>query len=195
MFGLVEVLKRYKVGKVLITGVNYKSKTYEEFKRIIKEKNISAVIARAGQRINLGGDGIIDILYPQENFSGIDFPGDVNDSSVAALLRFGGKKFLTMGDAGIKEEMDIINSGQADIDVLKISHHGSRFSTSALFLEKTTPEIALVSAGARNSYGHPHKETLERLGDISFHRTDRQGRITVITDGKSLMVETEKGLR
>ena len=191
MFGLVEVLKRYKVGKVLVTGVNYKSKTYEEFKRIIKEKNISVVIARAGQRVNLGGDGAVDILYPQENLSGIDFPGDVNDSSVAALLRFGGKKFLTMGDAGIKEELDIINSGQADIDVLKVSHHGSRFSTSALFLEKTTPGIALISAGARNPYGHPHKETLERLGHIPLYRTDTQGRIIVTTDGKSLIVRTE----
>src|SRR3990170_5373914 len=55
MFGLAEVLKRYKVGRVLTTGVNYKSKTYEEFKRIIKEKNISVTMARAGQRINLGG--------------------------------------------------------------------------------------------------------------------------------------------
>ena len=192
MFGLVEVLKRYKVGRVLMTGVNYSSKTYQEFKRVIKDKNIPVVIARAGQRVNLGGDGAIDILYPQENFSGVDFPGDVNDSSVAALLRFGGKKFLTMGDAGIKEEIDIINSGQADIDVLKVSHHGSRFSTSALFLEKTTPEIALISAGARNPYGHPHKETLERLGNIPLYRTDWQGRIAVITDGKSLTIKIEK---
>src|SRR3989304_5357026 len=174
MFGLAEVLKRYKVGWVLRTGVNYRSKTYQQFKRVIKDKNIPVVIAHAGQRVNLGGDGVIDILYPQENLSGVDFPGDVNDSSVAALLRFGGKKFLTMGDAGIKEELDIINSGQADIDVLKVSHHGSRFSTNALFLEKTTPEIALVSAGAHNPYGHPPGDTLERLGNIPVYRTDTQ---------------------
>ena len=192
MFGLAEVLKRYKVGWVLMTGVNYRSKTYQEFKRVIKDKNISVVIARAGQKVNLGGDGAIDILYPDENLSGVDFPGDVNDSSVAALLRFGGKKFLTMGDASIKEEIDIVNSGRADIDVLKASHHGSRFSTSALFLEKTTPEIVLISAGARNPYGHPHKDALERLGGISVYRTDTQGRIAVITDGENLTVKTER---
>ncbi|HEY4519086.1 MAG TPA: ComEC/Rec2 family competence protein [Candidatus Paceibacterota bacterium] len=192
MFGLAEVLKRYKVGRVLTTGVNYSSRTYQEFKRVIKDKNIPVVIARAGQRVNLGGDGVIDILYPNENLSSVDFLGDVNDSSIAALLRFGEKRFLTMGDAGIKEELDIINSGQADIDVLKISHHGSRFSTSALFLEKTTPEIALVSAGAHNPYGHPHGDTLERLGNIPVYRTDTQGRIAVITDGENLTVKTER---
>src|SRR3972149_4712008 len=94
MFGLVEVLKRYRVDKVLMTGVNYSTGTYKEFKRVIEEKNIPVVAARAGQRVNLGGDGVIDILYPQENFSGVDFSGDVNDSSVAALLRFGEKRFL-----------------------------------------------------------------------------------------------------
>ena len=192
MFGLVEVLKRYRVDKVLMTGVNYPTGTYKEFKRVIEEKKIPVIIVRAGQKINLGGDGVIDILYPNENLSSVDFPGDVNDSSVAALLRFGEKKFLTMGDAGIKEELDIINSGQADIDVLKVSHHGSRFSTSVLFLEKTTPGIALISAGARNSYGHPHGDTLERLGNIPVYRTDTQGRIAVITDGEKLIVKTGK---
>ena len=192
MFGLVEVLKRYRVDKVLMTGANYPTGTYKEFKRVIEEKKIPVIIVRAGQKINLGGDGVIDILYPNENLSSVDFPGDVNDSSVAALLRFGEKKFLTMGDAGIKEELDIINSGQADIDVLKVSHHGSRFSTSALFLEKTTPGIALISAGARNSYGHPHGDTLERLGNIPVYRTDTQGRIAVITDGEKLIVKTGK---
>ena len=192
MFGLVEVLKRYRVDKVLMTGANYPTGTYKEFKRVIEEKKIPVIIVRAGQKINLGGDGVIDILYPNENLSSVDFPGDVNDSSIAALLRFGEKKFLTMGDAGIKEELDIINSGQADIDVLKVSHHGSRFSTSALFLEKTTPGIALISAGARNSYGHPHGDTLERLGNIPVYRTDTQGRIAVITDGEKLIVKTGK---
>lgn len=193
MFGLVEVLKRYRVGKVLMTGVNYPTGTYKEFKRVIAEKNIPVVIARAGQKINLGDGATIDILYPFGNLSGTDFAGDVNDTSVAALVSFGGKKFLTMGDAGMKEEVDIINSGQnTDIDVLKVSHHGSRFSTSQLFLDKTTPAIALISSGVHNLYGHPHKETLARLANITLYRTDTQGRIAVITDGKDLTVKTER---
>src|SRR3990170_116403 len=67
MFGLVEVLKRYRVDKVLMTGVNYPTGTYKEFKRVIEEKKIPVIIVRAGQKINLGGDGVIDILYPNEN--------------------------------------------------------------------------------------------------------------------------------
>ena len=193
MFGLVEVLKRYRVGRVLMTGVNYPTGTYKEFKRVIEEKNIPVTIARAGQKINLGDGALIDILYPFENISGTDFAGDVNDTSIAALVSFGAEKFLTMGDAGIKEETEIANSGQnTDIDVLKVSHHGSRFSTSQFFLEKTTPAITLISAGARNRYGHPTKETLERLADIPLYRTDMQGRIAVTTDGKGLAVKTER---
>ncbi|MBI1755165.1 MBL fold metallo-hydrolase [Candidatus Azambacteria bacterium] len=194
IFGLVEVLKRYRVENVLMTGVGYTSATYDEFKRLLKEKNVHVFIAQAGERVYLDEGATIDALYPLENLSGREFSAqDVNDTSVATLFSFGAKKFLFLGDATMKEETDLINSGEnIDIDVLKLSHHGSKTSTSQLFLDKTTPELAFASMGYKNRYGHPHKEVLDRLGAIPFYRTDTQGRIEIATDGNTVSVKTEK---
>jgi len=192
IFGLVEVLRRYDVASVLLTGVNYKSKTYDEFINIVKEKNIDSYVAQAGQKIKFS-DVVFDVLYPFNNLLGSDFAGDANDTSVALRLQYKEKSFLFMGDAEVQEELALINSGHdIDVDVLKLNHHGSKTSTTQLFLEKTTPEIALASVGINNRFGHPHQEVLDRLKEISLLRTDQNGRITVITDGINLKVESER---
>lgn len=181
LFGLVEVLKRYRVGVVIMTGVNYSTRSYEEFKRVVAEKRIPVVYARVGQKVQFGDGAVMEILYPFDDWAGKDFPGDVNDTSVAVVVSFAGKKILSMGDAEMEEEVALINAEEnIDADVLKVNHHGSRFSTSALFLEHVTPGIAIISAGKENRYGHPHKELLERLKDVSVYRTDTNGRIKVI---------------
>lgn len=193
IFGLVEVLKRYKVVNILITGVDYSGGAYEEFKKIIGEKDINVFISQKGQKIFLDKDASLDVLYPFEKLFSEKFAGDANDTSVALLLNAFGKKFLLAGDAGIIEETNMANSGaDIDIDVLKLNHHGSKYSNSALFLEKTSPQIAVVSAGKNNRYGHPHKETLDRLADIPLYRTDTQGRIAITTDEEDLDVKTER---
>ena len=193
IFGLVEVLKRYKVANVLMTGVDYSGGAYEEFKKIIGDKNINVFIAQSRQKVFLDKDASLDILYPFEKLFSEKFAGDVNDTSVALLLNAFGRKFLLAGDAGMIEETNMINSGaNIDIDVLKLNHHGSKYSNSALFLEKTSPQIAVVSAGKSNRYGHPHKETLARLADIPLYRSDTQGRITILINGKELEVKTER---
>ena len=193
IFGLVEVLKRYKVANVLMTGVDYSGGAYEEFKKIIGDKNINVFIAQSRQKVFLDKDASLDILYPFEKLFSEKFAGDVNDTSVALLLNAFGRKFLLAGDAGMIEETNMVNSGaNIDIDVLKLNHHGSKYSNSALFLEKTSPQIAVVSAGKSNRYGHPHKETLARLADIQLYRSDTQGRITILINGKELEVKTER---
>lgn len=196
LFGLVEVLKRYSVGHVLMTGVEYKSRTYDEFNALIAAQHIPVWIARAGQRIALDDTATIDVLYPLESDQGMQTtPNDVNDTSVATLLTYGKEKFLMMGDAQIGEEVGLINSGQnINIDVLKLSHHGSKTSTSQLFLDKTTPSLAFASMGLNNRFGHPSPEVVQRLASssIPFYRTDLQGRMDISTDGNTLSVKTER---
>ena len=194
IFGLVEVLKRYQVANVLMTAVAYHTATYEEFKKLLQEEGARVFIARAGQNIKLDTQTTLDVLYPFEGLLGREIPEDlVNDTSVAVRLTFGEKKFLFLGDATLKEEVELVNSGQdIDVDVLKLSHHGSKTSSSQLFLEKTTPAIAFASLGRNNRYGHPHQDVVERLKDISFYRTDASGRITIVSDGKRVEVETER---
>lgn len=192
MFGLVEILKRYRVANILMTGVNYSSELYEEFKKAAEEEGANIIIAHVGQKVVLGS-AALDVLYPFTNIAGTDAVGDVNDTSLAGMVRYGKTSFLFAGDAGIQEEVALVNAGTLlDIDVLKVSHHGSRTSNTQLFLEKTTPQIAVVSVGAKNTYGHPNPDTLARLGNVPLYRTDTQGRVAVISDGEHISVKTER---
>lgn len=186
IFGLVEVLKRYEVGNVVFASIEYKNSAYDEFKKIIEEKNINKIEAKAGTQIKIGQYAFLDVLYPFGDISekSVENPNDV---SVAVKLNFLGKEFFFAGDAELKEEVELVNSGEdVDIDVLKVNHHGSKTSSSELFLEKTTPEIAVISVGKNNSYGHPHQEVLERFENIKTLRTDINGRVQITTDGLSL---------
>lgn len=193
MFGLIEVLRRYDVANVLFTGVNYHTRTYEEFKKAVEKEGARVTIAQAGENIRFDDGVEMDVLFPASTIAGTDAPADVNDTSVATRVRFKEKTFLFMGDAGIQEEAALVHSGEnIDIDVLKVSHHGSKTSTSQLFLEKTTPTLAVVSVGAKNKYGHPHPDVLTRLGSIPLYRTDTRGRVAVYTDGERISVATER---
>ena len=131
-------------------------------------------------------------MYPFLSADGAEVDNP-NDISMSFKLYYLGKSFLFSGDAELKEEMEMVNSGEdLDVDVLKINHHGSKTSTSELFLEKTSPELAVISVGEKNPYGHPSQSVLDRLKDINTFRTDVSGMIDVFTDGKNLEYKLEK---
>ena len=94
-----------------------------------------------------------------------------------------------MGDAGEKPEIDLLESGyDLDIDVLKVGHHGSKYSSSKAFIDATTPEYSVISCGEDNEYGHPHAAALNNLraAGTKLFRTDEQGSIIVVSDGTNL---------
>ncbi len=191
IFGLIDVLKRYEVKNVLFSSIQYKSNIYDEFKKIIKEKNINFIEAKAGKSLVLGDLVKMDLIYPFFDASSKKVKNP-NDISLAFVLTFLEKKFLFAGDAELKEEIDLVNSGiDIDVDVLKLNHHGSNTSNSELFLEKTSPDIAVISVGKDNPYKHPSKEVLERIKDIKILRTDINGKIIIKTDGFKLKYQTE----
>ncbi len=115
---------------------------------------------------------------------------NLNNSSVMILLDYKDATFLFTGDA----EKDELNTIKADVtaDVLKVGHHGSRNANPKDFLKKVDPQIAVISCGVDNDYGHPHKETLKILSemDCDVYRTDKDQTVTVYTDGEKLGVET-----
>jgi competence protein ComEC len=107
-------------------------------------------------------------------------------------VRYGARSFLLTGDAERPIEREMLAENEVPVtDVLKVAHHGSRTSSTDDFLDAAHPAFALISAGLDNSYGHPNRDVLERLADrhTEVFRTDRQGLITVITDGRRLSVE------
>ncbi|MEK7453253.1 MAG: ComEC/Rec2 family competence protein [Patescibacteria group bacterium] len=191
IFGLIDILKRYKVNNIMFSNIIYKNSFYDEIKKLVEEKNINRIEAKAGVRLGLGEFVYMDILYPFSDIDGVKIKNP-NDISLALILNFLDKKFLFSGDAELKEELDLVNSGlNIDVDILKINHHGSKTSSTELFLEKTSPEIAVISVGKNNQYNHPSPEVLERLNKVRLFRTDLNGMVKIITDGSKLDYKTE----
>ncbi|MBP9715339.1 MAG: MBL fold metallo-hydrolase [Candidatus Pacebacteria bacterium] len=182
--GFLDVLKVYKVGQVYEAGTWNESKTYENLKNKIKEKNIPISLAQKGMRIKLGGGAVLDILFPDRDVS----TWTTNDGSVVARLTYGETSVMLTGDATSETEKLILGSNpisDLDIDILKIAHHGSRTSTSDIFVEAVSPEYALISSDGGKKYGHPHKETLDTLNSFGskIFRTDLLGTIIMKSDG------------
>lgn len=186
--GLIEVLKNYEVKNVLDSRANYHTADYAEWRRLLEEKQIPIITAKAGQRVYLSSSAFLDILAPLENIAGKS-PNDIHDAMVVAHLIMHEKHpvseqhgVLFAGDAERRVEHQLLTSlpNMLDADVLKVGHHGSKTSSSEYFLKAVSPKIAIISVGAKNRYGHPHQfilDRLDRLG-IQIRRTDIEGDIT-----------------
>lgn len=191
--GLIEVLKRYKVENILWTGVIRDTSEYKAWLEAVRNEKAEVKIARSGQRIlwESNSPDFIDILYPLENLAGREFK-DSNNTSVVARLVFGEQSFLFTGDAHKSVERELAEKEVSiDSDVLKVGHHGSKTSSSQEFIEKVSPEIAVISAAKNNSYGHPHQEVLDILKKygIKILRTDESGDIKIFSDGRDITIK------
>jgi competence protein ComEC len=187
LFALPDLLKRYKVQAVLITGVRDDLPQYEEILRIIRTEKIPVIIADPSKDIDLGDGMMIDVIWPRPVYQGVEDPGGGNDSSVVFKLVYGEDAMLFTGDMEEKEEAEVLSSGtNIEADILKVAHHGSKTSSSTGFLMAVRPSLAVISVGAQNSYKHPSPEVIERfetLG-IPYRMTAREGTITIDLDGK-----------
>lgn len=167
---------------------------YDVLMRELDARGVPARQAARGRRIDLGGGAVITLLGPPEPpITGSR--SDVNANSVVARLTYGQVSFLFAGDAEAPTEAWLLASGQElRADVLKVAHHGSRYASRVRFLRAVGPQVAVISAGAGNEYGHPAAITLERLSRVgaTVYRTDLDGDVTVETDGASVRVRTER---
>ena len=188
--GLIDVLKRYRVKKILYTGAVHNAPNYLNWLKIVRDKKIALTIIDKEQTINLGAGANLEILYPDESFldKTVD---DLNQSSIIFRLVYGRNKFLLTGDAGEQVEKKLIARGAAlSADLLKVGHHGSQYSSSQEFLEKVRPKMAVVEVGKNNDFGHHHLriiKRLERLG-VEIFRTDLNGTIKAVSDGVNIKI-------
>lgn len=192
--GLLEVLKRYDVDKVLETGVNHSIPEYEEWGRLLKEKNVKVVIAKSGQRVLFSSSEYLDILSPLESFDRAS-PKNIHEAVIVSKLVFASTTALFMGDAEKSLEYRLLFSGlDLSADILKVGHHGSKTSTSEDFLRAVTPRLAIISAGKKNRYGHPYQEVLDRLrqSGVKIFRTDEEGDIVIASDGSEFKITATK---
>lgn len=179
--GLIEVLKRYRVDNILITGVDYESSEYAEFLKEISAQDMPVFLAESKTDFKFG-EVLVDILYPEKQlmFEQFDNP---NNSSIAMMVKFHDKKILLTGDLELEGETGLIRTG-ADLkaNIFKAGHHGSRTSSSLNLLKLVRPKIVVIQSGKENSYGHPHKETLNNLSKlgIKVYRNDQAGRVEFV---------------
>ena len=190
MAGFIDVLESYKVGMVVEPGTVGASVEYKVFEQLVREERAKKSIALRGQTIWLDkkhGVGF-QILFPDRNISGLA----TNDGSIVGRLVYGDTSIMFTGDSPENVERYLVSLDDKNLksDVLKVGHHGSRTSTSKEFVGFVSPTYATISLGQGNSYGHPHKETLDTLEkfDIKTLRTDQQGTITIESDGKNIEV-------
>ena len=172
--GLVDAMKNYKVDLIMDTSAQSDSQIFKKYQEIIQTKNIESLKAEAGIKIKLADNQEMEILHPKS--SGLWDKSDTNAGSIVARLSSGKTSFLLTGDLPSEQE---INIKVEKTDVLKVAHHGSKYSTSQEFLDKIAPMEAIISAGKNNRYGHPASEVLERLQNknIKIWRTDEVGDI------------------
>ncbi|MBU4347229.1 MBL fold metallo-hydrolase [Patescibacteria group bacterium] len=186
--GLIDVMKRYNVKKILYTGVVHSAPNYLAWLELIKENKVPLVIIDRPQTVKLGEDCELRIIYPRLSLLGkaVD---NLNNSSLVIKLIYGRTGFLLTGDIETEVERELVKSG-ADLsaDVLKVSHHGSDASNSQEFLEKVKAKIAVIQVGKDNDFGHPSLRVIKRLEKTGARvfRTDLDGTVKIISDGENI---------
>ena len=186
--GLIEVIKRYSVKKILYTGVVHSAPNYLAWLEAIRERKIPLIIIDRPQKIILGDNCYLEIIFPRKSLLAREVD-NLNNSSIVARLVYGETKFLLMGDAEIEVEKELLSSG-ADLSaqVLKTGHHGSDTSSSQEFLEAVSPRTAVIQVGKDNDFGHPSLRILKRLerAGAEILRTDLDGTIKLVSNGKEI---------
>ena len=181
---LPTIISRIDVGFVAMPEITHNTETFENFLEAILNNDIDVVFPLAGDILQAGIINL-EVVSPQ------NISNNINNSSIVLRLVHGETAFLFTGDAEREAEMQMVSSGQ-DIraNVLKIGHHGSRTSTTQSFLNQVAPDIAVISVGGSNPFGHPHNEVVARLkeAEVDIFRTDIHGNILMATNGRGIFV-------
>lgn len=179
--GIDEVINSFNVGKYYMPDAMTTTKTFENVLDALANKNLKYTVPKIGSTFNLGSAKFETI------YLGTDTK-DLNNTSIVLKMTFGNKSFLFTGDATDVSEEKMLDKN-IKVDVLKVGHHGSEYSTTDKFLNKVNPSISIISVGKDNKYGHPSKKTLDKLKNTEIYRTDLDKTIIIKTDGNKLDVK------
>jgi competence protein ComEC len=181
--GLIDVFKRYRVGTILTTENKGESDAAILYERLKAEEGAKLFNVRRGQTFTLGSGTYLEVLFPEDNPEALES----NTSSIVLKLTHGSSTFLFTGDSpkNIEEYLVLAEGEHLKSDVLKVGHHGSRTSTSELFLDEVAPTYAVITVGTDNSYGHPHVEVTDMLFNkrVEVYETAKEGTVTFFSNG------------
>ena len=183
--GAEVIMKNYRVDNVIIPDLEATTKVYEAMLDSIEESGARVKVIEAGDTFDFSvGSLKAKILGP------VEIDDEPNDASIITKITYGKTDLLFMGDAETHSEELLLRKyimGELRADIIKLGHHGSNTSSSPEFLRAVSPDVAIISCGLDNKYGHPHSETLDTLEDqkIQYYRTDMQGSVicTITPDG------------
>lgn len=189
--GMVKVFERYDVKEFYMPKVTHTTQTFKNMVNAVNKEGIKIQTIKEGMSFDLGSGAKIDVYSPiYESYE------EFNDYSPIMKLTFGETELIFTGDAEAHAEQDVVAKypNDLDADVLKFGHHGSSTSSTDEFLKSVSPEYGIISCGVDNKYGHPHRETLDKISkyNIKAYRTDKQGQITLTSNGKDISIKTEK---
>lgn len=182
--GLDDIINNFNIKEVYLPEAMTTTKTFEDVLDAIANKELAITVPTIGETFKLG-EADFEVIYTGTGEK------DLNEASIILRMIFGNKTYLFTGDTTEEVEETILNSN-IDIDVLKVAHHGSKYSSSEEFLNIATPEYAIISAGEGNSYGHPEPETLTRLKKHTnnIYITKDLGTVLLTSDGKTITITT-----
>lgn len=184
--GLDDIINNFKVKEIYLPDAYTTTKTFTDLLDAIEKKNLEITVPDIGSTYQLG-ETKVQVIYTGNDNS------DLNNTSIIQKLTFGDKTFLFTGDATEEVEEKIIDK-DINADVLKVAHHGSKYSTKDKFLSKVNPSYAIISVGKDNSYKHPDPNTINRIKSYTqnVYRTDELGTIKMVSDGKNINVTNIK---
>lgn len=185
--GMPPVIMQFPVKTVIMPNVQTNTATFENLLDTVAAQGLQITTPVPGETLRIGRSQVT-LLAPLKPYQ-----DNLNDSSVVLRLDHGEHAFLFMGDAESVVENDLMAAGlPLEADVLKVSHHGSKYASKNAFLKASAPEYAVISVGRDNSYGHPSQEALQSLTNNGSHiyRTDQDGTIVFSSDGKNISIYT-----
>jgi len=189
--GLIPVLERYRVGGVVERDLQCRTHLCARWRETVERSGARVWRGEAGLRIWLDEGLLLTVLHPGPDLFGTG--ADFNNNSVALRLDHGEVCFLLTGDIGEEVEEHLVAEGAwLDCTILKAAHHGDAGSTTEPFLTAVSPEVVVIPVGGDNHFHHPHREMLQRLEGQTVYRTDEDGTVEVVSDGRGYQVRTER---
>jgi len=205
MNGLVDVLDRFTVEQVIVNGVVNDTAGFRAFQDAVFKEGAVIYLPSRGDVIRIGEMqlsvlwpnsqvGLAEVWQPETGgaiLGAATYQGDINETSIVSRLSYGDFDALFVGDMGFSTEEALVASGVlGKVELLKVGHHGSKYASSAEFLDTVHPALGVISVGAQNRFGHPTQETLMRLDQIGARilRTDVSGDVEVDSDGNKYWV-------
>jgi competence protein ComEC len=185
------VMQAFDVAEVWWSGAAATTRTFERALAALEASDAVYEEPRSGATTTVG-PLTIEILHPAAG----DSLRDLNDASISMRITYGAFRLVTTGDAERAAEARMVSRHGDELaaDVLRLGHHGSSSSTTPAFLSAVSPSVAIYSAGSGNRYGHPHQEVVERVraSGIALYGTDVDGTVTIVTDGVTFDVRTQR---